>query len=37
VSAALLSLGLWLVELHPKPARPSRVLTTNVEAEKEAE
>jgi uncharacterized membrane protein YqhA len=37
VSAALLSLGLWLVELHPKPARPSRVLTTNVEAEKEVE
>lgn len=33
VSAALLSLGLWLVELHPKPARPSRVVTTEVQPE----
>ncbi|MGE0765680.1 MAG: YqhA family protein [Hyphomicrobiaceae bacterium] len=36
VSAALLSLGLKLVELHPKPARPSRILATQVEPEPEA-
>jgi len=37
ISAALLSLGLWLVELHPKPARPSRILTTSAKPEKETE
>lgn len=33
VSASLLGLALWLVELHPKPARPSRLLTTEVKPE----
>lgn len=37
VSAALLSLGLRLVELHPKPARPSRILTTDIKQEREAD
>lgn len=37
VSAALLGLALWLVELHPKPTRPARVLTSSVAAEKQTE
>jgi len=33
VSVALLSLGLWLVELHPKPARPTRILASDTKSD----